>query len=169
MPHNLTSMSVQELLSLWAGTMTELQARDILRTNNNPVGDLAEAIVHEHFGGTRGSFAQKGWDVLTDSGERVQVKGVRQAGTRTRRNVSPIRDAEYDSVVIVMFDADFQLTNTIGMNRAVVEKLFSVRTYVNGRIITVTDKLLTHPEVQQLDMTEAYQRVSRPRGLSELG
>jgi hypothetical protein len=30
-------------------------------TNNNPIGDIAEAIVATH-GGERGSFSQAGWD-----------------------------------------------------------------------------------------------------------
>ena len=90
--------------------MRELRRRDVIRTNNNPVGDIAEAIVHAHYGGTRAGFSQAGWDVTTDDGERIQVKAMRLTPTTKRRNVSPIRDRDYDSVVIVVFDEDFQVT-----------------------------------------------------------
>ena len=99
-----------ELLADWAAVMRELRRRDVIRTNNNPVGDIAEAIVHAHYGGTRAGFSQAGWDVTTDHGERIQVKAMRLTPTTKRRNVSPIRDRDYDSVVIVVFDEDFQVT-----------------------------------------------------------
>lgn len=90
--------------------MRQLRARDIIRTNNNPIGDIAEAIVALHYGGERGSFSQAGWDVLLPDGERLQVKALRLAGARGRRNLSPIRDADYDAVIVVIFDDDFRVT-----------------------------------------------------------
>lgn len=159
MPVDLSSMTIAELLRLWAGTMTELRTRDVVRTANNPVGDIAEAIVHEHYGGTRGSFSQKGWDVQDLNGRRIQVKGMRKTGQRGRRNLSAIRDSDYDLVVIVVFDRDFILTTALEVPREVVENLFAIRPYVNGRIITVTDALLRHPKVSAIDMTAAYERL----------
>lgn len=82
MPADLSSMTMAELLRLWAGTMTELRTTGMVRTANNPVGDIAEAIVHEHYGGTRGSFSQKGWYVQDLNGRRLQVKGMRRTGQR---------------------------------------------------------------------------------------
>ncbi|HEY7933645.1 MAG TPA: hypothetical protein VID48_07450 [Solirubrobacteraceae bacterium] len=40
--------------------MRELRARNIIRTNNNPARDIAEAIVTEYYSGERGGFAQAG-------------------------------------------------------------------------------------------------------------
>ncbi len=51
------------LLEDWAAVMRELRKRDVVRTNNNPVGDIAEAIVAAHYSAERGSFSQAGWDV----------------------------------------------------------------------------------------------------------
>lgn len=159
MPVDLSSMTIAEMLRLWAGTMTELRTRGMVRTANNPVGDIAEAIVHEHYGGTRGSFSQKGWDVQDLAGRRLQVKSMRRTGQRGRRNLSAIRDSDYDLVVIVVFDPDFILTTALEVPRKVVEELFAIRPYVNGRIITVTDALLQHPKVSAIDMTAAYERL----------
>ncbi len=153
-------MTIAELLRLWAGTMTELRTRHVVRTANNPVGDIAEAIVHEHYGGQRGSFNQKGWDVQDLAGRRLQVKGLRRTGQRGRRNLSAIRDSDYDLVVIVAFDSEFNLTTALEVPRAVIEELFVIRPYVNGRIITVTDALVRHPNVSAVDMTAAYERLS---------
>lgn len=163
---DLSSSTIPELLRLWARIMSELRTRDVLRTNNNPVGDIAEAIVHEHFGGHRGSFSQKGWDVETADGVRIQVKGIRHTGGRGRRNLSAIRDQDYDVVVVVVFDTDFALTTGLTVPRAVVESLFPIRQHINGRIIVLTDALHNHPDVGTVDMTAAYDRVGNHRTLS---
>lgn len=139
--------------------MRALRERGVIRTNNNPVGDIAEAIVHAHFGGERGSFAQAGWDVKTPSGERIQVKALRQTPTGKRRNLSPIRDADYDSVVVVILDEDFKVTEGLKLAREVVEELFQHRDYVNGRIITVTGSLRDDPRVETVDLADAAQRL----------
>lgn len=128
-----------------------------MRTSNNPAGDIAEALVAAHFGGTRGAFAQKGWDVKTAQGERIQVKAMRRTtANRNRTNLSLIRDAAYDSVVVVVFDEDFRLTEGLKLSRQVVEELFPVRAHVNGRVITVTAKLRADPRVESVDLTDAY-------------
>jgi hypothetical protein len=74
--------TTRELLSDWAAIMQTLRERQIIRTDNNPIGDIAEAIVHESYGGERGSFNQAGWDLKTDAGERLQVKAMRKLPAR---------------------------------------------------------------------------------------
>lgn len=146
--------NTRELLRDWAGIMRTLRARDVIRTNNNPIGDIAEAIVHQHYGGQRGSFSQAGWDVLTDDGERLQVKAIRRLPDTRRRNLSPIRDRDYDYVIVVLFDENFAIERGLRLSRDLVERLFPHKPYVNGRIITVTNRLLANPEVEQVDLAD---------------
>ena len=139
--------------------MIELRLRDIIRTNNNPVGDIAEAIVAKYYEGERGSFSQAGWDVKTPEGKRIQVKAIRLTPTTKRRNVSPIRDDGYDSVVIVLLDENFRVVEGLKLDRETVEDLFPHREYVNGRIITVTTALRTDPRVEKVDLHKAAVRL----------
>jgi hypothetical protein len=159
MTYDAAGRTTPQLFADWAALMRELRKRGVVRTNNNPVGDIAEAVVHAHYGGERGSFAQAGWDVKTPDGERIQVKAMRTTETTRRRNVSPIRDADYDSVVIVIFDEDFKLTEGLKLSREVVEELFQHREHVNGRIITVTQALRADPRVETVDLSDAAQRL----------
>lgn len=154
MTYDSSSRTTRGLLADWAAIMRELRAREIIRTNNNPVGDIAEAVVAGHYGGERGSFIQAGWDVLLPSGERLQVKALRETGA-SRRNLSPIRDADYDAVIVVIFDEDFRMTEGLRIERATVENLFPHRDRVNGRIITVTQKLRAHPDVAIVELSDA--------------
>jgi hypothetical protein len=87
---DLTGSSIRELLALWANALRELRKRGVVRTFNNPIGDIAEELVALHYGGERGSFSQKTWDVRVGD-ELLQVKALRRTGVRTRRNLSPIR------------------------------------------------------------------------------
>lgn len=159
MAYNPGERTIPQLLADWAAVMNELRARDIIRTNNNPVGDIAEAIVAKHYDGERGSFSQAGWDVKTLDGERIQVKAIRSTSATKRRNVSPIRDSAYDSVVIVVLDENFQVVEGLKFSRETVEELFPHRDYVNGRIITVTAALRANPYVERLDLREAAVRL----------
>jgi hypothetical protein len=147
--------STRELLADWAAIMRVLRERGVIRTNNNPIGDIAEAIVHEHFGGERGSFVQAGWDVKTADGARLQVKALRRTVTSKRRNLSPIRDRDYDAVVVVIFREDFSVEEGLWISRALVERLFEHRPYVNGRIVAVTQALMTNPEVRHIDLSDS--------------
>ena len=155
MTYDPSSRTTRELLADWAAIMRQLRARDIIRTNNNPIGDIAEAVVALHHGGQRGSFSQAGWDVLLPDGERLQVKALRLAGASGRRNLSPIRDADYDAVIVVIFDEDFRVTEGLRIERATVEQLFPHRAHVNGRVITVTQKLRSHPDVAVVELSDA--------------
>jgi hypothetical protein len=144
-----------ELLGDWASIMRALRKRDVIRTNNNPVGDIAEAVVADHHEGERGSFSQAGWDVKTADGERIQVKALRKTPNHKRTMLSPIQDTEYDAVVVILFNEDFQITEGLRLARPVVEDLFDHKDYVNGRVIRVTKKLREYPRVEQVDFSDA--------------
>ncbi len=155
MAYDASEKGTPELLGDWAAIMRALRERDVIRTNNNPVGDIAEAIVADHYKGERGSFNQAGWDVKTPDGERIQVKAMRRTPTNKRSNLSPIRDAEYDSLVVVIFNENFHVIEGLRLSRAVVEELFDHRAYVNGRVVRISKKLREDPRVEAVDFSGA--------------
>jgi len=151
---DLQSMSVRELLALWAGSLRELRDRGVVRTFNNPIGDIAEELVALHYGGERGSFSQKTWDVRVGD-EFLQVKALRRTGTRTRRNLSPIRSDEgYAAVIVVIFTEDLRVDEALRIPREVVNDLFARRPHVNGRIINLGHRLREHPNVHSIPLSD---------------
>jgi hypothetical protein len=152
---DLKTLSVRDLLALWAGTLRELKDRGVVRTYNNPIGDIAEELVAVHYGGERGSFSQKSWDVKVGD-ELLQVKALRRTGPRGRRNLSPVRsDDGYTAVIVVIFTKDLRVEQALRIPREVVNELFKRRAHVNGRIITITRRLLAHPSVKTVDLSDA--------------
>ena len=125
MTYDPTLRTTGDLLKDWAAIMRVLQARDVIRTDNNPVGDIAEAVVHARYGGERGGFSQKGWDVTTPHGTRLQVKGLKITSRgNPSRNLSPISGIDYDIVVVVIFDEDLIVTEALWVPRDVIEEMF---------------------------------------------
>lgn len=152
---DLELLSVRELLALWASALRELRQRGVIRTFNNPIGDIAEELVAIHYDGQRGSFSQKTWDVRAGN-DFLQVKALRETGNRTRRSLSPIRsDDGYTAVIVVIFKEDLRVAEAIRIPRKVVNERFERRSHVNGRIIRLSRRLLTHPAVERIELSDA--------------
>jgi hypothetical protein len=151
---DLSKLTTRDLLALWAQALRELRDREVVRTFNNPIGDIAEALVALHYGGERGSFSQASWDVKTSSGELLQVKALRRTGAKTRRNLSPVRSDGYDAVIVVIFTEDLRVERAIRIPQSIVNELFAWNDHIAGRIITLTKKLLEHPEVTGIDLSD---------------
>lgn len=60
MNYDATHKDKRELLSDWVAIMRQLRALGVIRTNNNPIGDIAEAIVRDQYGGVVPPSAKKG-------------------------------------------------------------------------------------------------------------
>lgn len=152
---DLKLLSVRDLLALWAGALRELHERGVVRTFNNPIADIAEELVAIHYGGERGSFSQKSWDVCVGD-EYLQVKALRDTGKRTRRSLSPIRsDYGYTAVIVVIFTEDLRVAEALRVPRELVNEMFARRSHVNGRIIRLSRRLLEHPAVETIDLSDA--------------
>src|SRR4051794_22857217 len=151
---DLSGLTTRELLSLWARSLRELRDRGVVRTFNNPIGDVAEALVAAHYSGTRGSFSQKTWDVKTDD-ELLQVKSIRRTGPGALGNLSPVRSEDgYDAVIAVIFDADLRVERALRIPRETVNALCPHNAHVNGRPIRLTKTLLAHPTVVEIPLSD---------------
>ncbi len=61
---DLSKLTTRELLALWAQTLRERRDREVVRTFNNPIGDIAEALVALHYGGARYSSSRSNSEEL---------------------------------------------------------------------------------------------------------
>jgi len=99
--------------------MGELRRRSVVRSTNNPIADIAEELVAQHYKGQRAISSQAGWDVDTGT-EKLQVKAMRNTHYK-RTTLSPIRSQNYDAVVVVVFNEDLTLNSAWYIPRAVIE------------------------------------------------
>lgn len=153
---DLETRPTRELLRLWAAILRELRRRGIVRTANNPIGDIAEALVANHFKGERAGFSNPGWDVQTPDGLHLEVKGIRIDEVATRRNLSPIPSSStYSKVIIVVFDSDLRVAEALAVDRATVEELFRPRAKDGARVIRLTARLRQHPAVESVALSDS--------------
>lgn len=152
MSYEADTKNKRELLSDWVAIMRQLRVLGVIRTNNNPIGDIAEAIVCDHYKGERASFSQKGWDVRTPAGELVQVKSRRKTPDSNPTVLSPISGDEYDSLVVVIFNEDFQVTEGLKATRPLVEEHFALDKK-NQRRVRLS-KLRTLSAVEEVDFSQ---------------
>jgi hypothetical protein len=65
-----------------------------------------------------------------------------------------VRSDGYDAVIVVIFNEDLRVDQAVRVPRAVVNELFAWRDHVAGRVSAVTTKLLDHPGVAKIDLSE---------------
>lgn len=160
--NDIRSRTTAELFSLYRAILRELEAREIVRTENAPTGDYAEYLVARAFAGsTLAPASEKSWDVLTSSNERLQVKCrvVSDPRDRGQRQLSVFRSFEFDRAAIVLFDNDYAIFKAALIPKGVVESKSAYRQHVNGWICFATDALFEDPEAE--DISDLLRKVAR--------
>ena len=88
---DLRGLGVKDLLQLEASIVSELRNRGLVRTNNKPLGDIAEQVVLRARGGALAPNSTKSHDISDPRGRRLQVKAMgKRSGGRSGR-FSPFR------------------------------------------------------------------------------
>ena len=146
----LSDYSQAELLRLYGEVMTELKGRGFVRSGNSPVADIAERIVADMYGVELLAANTAGHDVVAPDGTKIQVKGLRKTGP-ARRNFSPIRSADYDIVIAVVFEPDMTLRELWRIPRPVVEERARWSNHVNGYFLSLTRAVCEDPRVERID------------------
>ncbi|NLS08844.1 hypothetical protein HGQ17_02275 [Nesterenkonia sp. MY13] len=134
MPRDLSGLKVRDLLQLEASVVTELRSRGLVRTNNKPLGDIAEQVVLAARGGVIEPNSTKSHDVTDPGGQRIQVKamGGRRAGRSGK--FSPFRSFDFDTAVFLVFEAEtFELDFAREVCAKDVETVSRYSAHTNGR------------------------------------
>ena len=121
---DLAQLTVAELLALHAQIGEDLRSRAVLRTANNPTGDLAEYLFCTAFSWTQAPNSERGFDATGPDGTRFQIKGRRVHRRNPSRQLSATRDlagGHFDVLAGVIFDDDFCVVRAALIPRSVVE------------------------------------------------
>ncbi len=91
---NLKDMGVVELLRLQASITNELKERNVVRTQNSPLGDYTEWLVSNALGLELAANSKTGYDGKTSDEVKIQIKGRRVTTNNKSRQLSTIRKYE---------------------------------------------------------------------------
>lgn len=97
---DFTTLSALDLLALNRQTLHELKGRGLIRTFNQPQGDIAERLVADAYDGVLAPPSEKSWDVQADD-RRLQVK----ASVSTPQ-LSAVRSFEFTHLIVVVLSTD---------------------------------------------------------------
>ena len=133
-----SALTTTALLRLYSRILSELLRRNVIRSRNAPVGDLAELLVALAYGGTLAPASEKSWDVRT-ADRTLQVKSrvidTARGGSAT---YSPFRSWHFDSCVFVVLDAHtYQVVDARELSQGGVEGLSRRSEWVRGSRVTV--------------------------------
>jgi hypothetical protein len=107
---DIADLTVPELLVLHTQIGDELRKRGILRTANNPTGDLSEYLFCKAFGWNQAGNSHANVDAIGADGTRYQIKGRCITRFNTSRQLSAIRDlpgGHFDFIAGALLNEDY--------------------------------------------------------------
>jgi hypothetical protein len=136
----LAHLTVGELLDTYTNVLAELRTRHLVRTNNAPIGDLAEFCAAMVYDGLLAPNSEKSYDLAAADGRKVQVK-VRlvRPGMASGAVFSPIRSFDFDVCAFLVIDNESgQVVAAREWTPDEVREHGSFKQHTNGTVVTVS-------------------------------
>lgn len=152
----MNEKEIKEKLKAYAEILDSLYKSGIVRTYNSPVGDYAEWLVSNKLGLELQNNSTAGFDASdVNTGLRYQIKCRWVNPKNKKKQLSVIRDYEkcpFDYLVAVIFSFDFEIEEAYLVPYEIIKKYFSYsyNKHLNGIMITLTNKLISDPQVKDI-------------------
>jgi uncharacterized protein DUF6998 len=146
---DLNTLAVKDLLRLYGAILDEMRRREVTTTNDSPIGGYGEWLVAKAFNGVRQANSKKGFDVLADDGQRLQVKTRWLPIGKESRELSAIRkleEAGFDFLVAVLLDKNFDVAEAYQLPHGAVVRLTSRAELTNSRRLVLSPRICRDPE-----------------------
>lgn len=141
---------VSDLWRKWNEYTNQLCAA--LGRTNNIVGEYAEYLTQQHYGGKLLAASSCSADIEVEDGTRYQVKARKVNGVPTTQ-LSVIRSWDFDYLVVILFNPDGTLRRALEVPVEVAEEHGVANSHQNGWVITTNQRFLTDPRAS--DITSA--------------
>lgn len=153
---DLEKLSIPELLCCYADILEMLKVRKVVRSTNNPAGDLSELLFCMAFNWKQENNSKAGFDAIDRStGNRYQIKGRRLTPANKSRELSAIRKLEsneFHYLAAILFAADFSIYKAVIIPHSTVLECSKSVEHTNSSKFLLTDGIIKRPETQ--DVTE---------------
>jgi hypothetical protein len=152
------SLSEIELLQMQAYAIEELLRRNVVQTQNAPLGDYAEWLFCETFGWERESNSTKAYDAKCKNRGRVQIKARRLSTQNASRQLGALRELDrntFDVLAAVLFASDFSVQRAALIPRSIAFEHAKFRERTNSWRFILNDMVWNYPNV--IDVTSKLQ------------
>lgn len=153
---DLASYSVADLFSQYAAILRQLRLRNIIRTENSPVGDYGEYLFREAFGWKLAGNSEAGHDAQCSAGIRYQIKTRRLAAPSASRQLGALRKLDqrnFDFLAAVLLAPDFSVLKAVLIPYDVVLAHSIYGAHTNSWRLILDDRLIGTQGVR--DVTES--------------
>ena len=152
----LPKSTVGELLTSYRNILGSLRARGLVRTNNAPIGDLAEYCAAVVYDGLLAPNSEKSYDLVAEDGRRIQVK-VRliRPGTSKAAVFSPMRSFDFEACVFLIVDdeaGDVEVARELTVDE--VREVGKHREHTNGLVVRM-GQIRSNPQLG-VDLTSEF-------------
>lgn len=118
-------------------------------STGNIIGDYAEYLAHQYYGGTRLKASNKSADIEGPDGKKYQIKARKvHSGHTTQLGI--IRSWDFDYLTAVLFDSFGNIKRAIEMPVDVARFFATPNKHQNGSIITITKNVLNDPRCKDI-------------------
>jgi hypothetical protein len=159
----LRDLTPPDLLVLHAAVSDELRRRGVLRSSNNPVGDLAEHLFCRAFGWKQAPKSMRDADATDAAGVvRYQIKGRRPTSYNASRQLGALRDLpeqRFDVLAAVLFQEDYRVLRAALIPHARVVELAKRVERTNSWRFLLRDAVWSVADVR--DVTEELRKAER--------
>ena len=150
---NVTELTVPELLLLHTQIGEELRTRGVLRSANNPTGDLSEYLFCKAFQWKQAGNSHANVDAVGADGTRYQIKGRRITRYNSSRQLSAIRDldgAHFDFIAGVLFNEDYTVMKAALIPHAIALERATFVERTNSHKFLLRDDVWNAPGVRDV-------------------
>jgi hypothetical protein len=147
----LKDLTSPELLVMHAAVSEELRRRGVIRSSNNPVGDLAEHLFCRAFGWKQAPNSMQDADATDAARVRYQIKGRRLTTHNNSRRLGALRDLPaqgFDVLAAVLFQEDYRVLKAALIPHARVVDLAKRVERTNSWRFLLRDAIWSVPDVR---------------------
>lgn len=154
MQNIVKDLSNEDLMKLYSSILSELNERNVIRTQNSPQGDYAEWLFANQYSLNLESSSTKGYDVKDEVNNiRYQIKSRRIKSSSRAVQLGVIRNydsVEFDFLIAMIFTEDFTLSKVYKIPHAVISEYGRYSEHQNGYVLILTSKLKSDVRVGNL-------------------
>ena len=150
---DLNQLTIKTLLQTQANIIQELKNREVVRTQNNPVGDFTEWLVAKAYDLELANNSTTGYDAIDAAGSKIQIKGRRVTADNPSRQLSAIRkyeEKDFDELIAVIFDEDFNIELAVRMPHAVIGDYSRFSKHSNAHILLLKGEIFKDTRVEHI-------------------
>jgi hypothetical protein len=120
-----------------------------LGRSSNIVGEYAEYLVHQHYGGELFNVSNSSADIKTLEGKLLQVKSRKRKNTSSTP-LSVIRSWDFDFLIVLLFNENGAIEEALEVPVEVAKEYGKFNNHQNGWIITTSKEFLIDNRINNI-------------------